>query len=75
MANPELIDLDIDLPVDMKEFMRTIEYNLLLKALHTANGVQQDAANLLGLNRTTLVEKMRKYGLIGVVASPYGRHS
>lgn len=58
--------LDVDLPaggLDLREFLESLEERLILKALATSEGVVAHAAQLLGLRRTTLVEKMRKYGL------------
>ncbi len=49
--------------IDLKEHMARIEVNLIRSALERADGVVAHAAQLLGLRRTTLVEKLRKYGL------------
>jgi sigma-54 specific flagellar transcriptional regulator A len=43
--------------------MARIELNLIRDALERAGGVVAHAAQLLGLRRTTLVEKLRKYGV------------
>ncbi|RMD78388.1 MAG: hypothetical protein D6809_05935, partial [Gammaproteobacteria bacterium] len=40
-----------------------LERSLIKQALEDAGGVVAHAANRLRLRRTTLVEKMRKYGL------------
>jgi sigma-54 specific flagellar transcriptional regulator A len=40
-----------------------LEQNLIKQALTECHGVVAQAARKLQLNRTTLVEKMRKYGL------------
>jgi DNA-binding NtrC family response regulator len=37
-----------------------MERNLIMQALDRAGGVRSKAAQLLGLNRTTLLEKMKK---------------
>ncbi len=37
-----------------------IESSMILQALKISNGVKSKAASLLGLNRTTLIEKMKK---------------
>ncbi len=47
--------------VDLKEHLAGIERNLIQNALSEANGVVQRAADLLGIGRTTLVEKIRRY--------------
>ncbi|MCE3003062.1 MAG: sigma-54 dependent transcriptional regulator [Xanthomonadaceae bacterium] len=49
--------------LDLKEHMARIETALIKAALERANNVVAHAAQLLGLRRTTLVEKLRKYGL------------
>lgn len=49
--------------LDLKAHMERIEVELIRQALRRADGVVAHAANTLGLRRTTLVEKLRKYGL------------
>jgi len=49
--------------IDLREHIAQIELNLIRDALDRANGVVAHAAQLLGLRRTTLVEKLRKYGV------------
>jgi sigma-54 specific flagellar transcriptional regulator A len=49
--------------LDLKEHINNLEYNLIKQALEDAGGIVAHAANRLKLRRTTLVEKMRKYGL------------
>ena len=49
--------------LDLKEHINNLEYNLIKQALDDAGGIVAHAANRLKLRRTTLVEKMRKYGL------------
>jgi len=49
--------------LDLKAHMERIEVDLIRQALQRADGVVAHAANTLGLRRTTLVEKLRKYGL------------
>jgi DNA-binding NtrC family response regulator len=50
----------VDLPGILDEFER----QLISKALDLSNGVKSRAAQLLGLNRTTLVEKMKKKAMM-----------
>ena len=47
----------------LREHIAQIELNLIRDALDRAGGVVAHAAQLLGLRRTTLVEKLRKYGV------------
>jgi sigma-54 specific flagellar transcriptional regulator A len=49
--------------LDIKEHLNTLEYTLIKQALDDAGGVVAHAAERLRLRRTTLVEKLRKYGL------------
>lgn len=49
--------------LDLKEHLTNLEYTLIKQALDDANGVVAHAAKRLHMRRTTLVEKMRKYGL------------
>ena len=44
----------------LKEFMDEIEEHLLLEALQESRGVKNQAAELLGIKRTTLIEKLKK---------------
>lgn len=58
---------DLRLPpngVDLNEFIQTIEDQLILQALSRTGGNKTLAAELLRLNRTTLIERMRKKGLV-----------
>ena len=50
-------------PVALKEMLAEIERRYILDALDRSGGVIADAARLLSLQRTTLIEKMRKYEL------------
>ena len=49
--------------LDLRDHMAGIELSLINEALERTNGVVAHAAQLLGLRRTTLVEKLRKYGI------------
>ena len=49
--------------IDLKQHLTELECNLIKQALEDAEGIVAHAANRLGLRRTTLVEKLRKYGL------------
>lgn len=52
-----------DSGIDLNEAVSTMERNLIQKALEKTGGVRSRAAQLLGLNRTTLLEKMKKMGI------------
>lgn len=49
--------------IDLPEFLSQQEAGLLQQALDQAEGVVAQAARLLNLRRTTLVEKLRKYDI------------
>jgi len=49
--------------LDFNGLVSAYEDRLIRGALEAAGGVKNQAAKLLGLNRTTLVEKMRKKGI------------
>jgi sigma-54 dependent transcriptional regulator, flagellar regulatory protein len=52
-------------PIDLKDMLETFELERIRIALGIADGVISEAARLLTLKRTTLIEKMRKYGVDG----------
>ena len=49
--------------INLVDVISGIERNLIQKALDRAGGVRSKAARLLGLNRTTLLEKIKKMGI------------
>jgi sigma-54 specific flagellar transcriptional regulator A len=49
--------------IDLKEYLTGLEQDLIQQALDDSGGVVARAAERLTIRRTTLVEKMRKYGL------------
>ena len=49
--------------LDLKEHLSSLESSLIQQALEECGGVVAHAAKTLRMRRTTLVEKMRKYGL------------
>jgi DNA-binding NtrC family response regulator len=50
--------------IDLNEFLDEYERKLIMQALKLSGGVKSKAAGLLGLNRTTLVEKLKKKGIL-----------
>ena len=46
--------------INLKETLDSLENRLIADALQRAGGVKNKAAKLLGLNRTTPIEKMKK---------------
>ncbi len=49
--------------IDLKDHLCSIEIGLIRRALEEADGTVAEAARLLNIRRTTLVEKLRKYRL------------
>ncbi len=49
--------------IDLKEHISLLECSLIKQALDESGGVVAHAAKKLNMRRTTLVEKLRKYGL------------
>ena len=49
--------------IDLKEHISNLECSLIKQALDESGGVVAHAAKRLNMRRTTLVEKLRKYGL------------
>ena len=46
--------------LNLKDFLDTVESRLIDEALAKAEGVKNQAAELLGIKRTTLIEKLKK---------------
>jgi sigma-54 specific flagellar transcriptional regulator A len=55
----------VSAPINLKDLLETMELERIQMALDMANGVVSEAARMLTLKRTTLIEKMRKYGVNG----------
>ena len=56
----------VDIPEDGIEYNEVVdqfEKGLLLKALEKTSGVKNRAAKLLNLNRTTFVEKLKRFSI------------
>lgn len=49
--------------IDLKDYLANLERSLIQQALDESSGVVARAAERLRIRRTTLVEKVRKYGL------------
>ncbi len=52
-----------DSGIDLNEMVGNLERGLIMQALQRTKGVRSKAAQLLSLNRTTLLEKMKKMGI------------
>jgi DNA-binding NtrC family response regulator len=66
LPRPVATDQVADIPesgVDLSSIVSNLEKDLIQKALSKSGGVKSKAAEFLGLNRTTLLEKMKKMGI------------
>jgi two-component system response regulator PilR (NtrC family) len=52
-----------ELGVDLKQILSEIEDSLIMQAMNRTRGNKNQASKLLALNRTTLIEKMKKKNL------------
>ena len=59
---PHVVDFQVG-DIDLKEHLARIEKDLIFAALEHSDWVNAQAAKRLNLQRTTLVEKMRKYDI------------
>lgn len=55
--------VDVRSGIDLKEHLQQIEVECIGEALNCEKGNVTSAARLLGLRRTTLIEKIKKYGI------------
>ena len=66
LRNKDISQAELDVlkkGIDLKNFLETTEQRLIEQALSESGQVVARAARLLGIRRTTLVEKMRKYDM------------
>jgi transcriptional regulator with GAF, ATPase, and Fis domain len=56
---PQLKDIQ-DLDLNLKDFLDAVEVSLLNEALEQSQGIKNKAAEILGIKRTTLIEKLKK---------------
>jgi len=63
---PTPMETDLEMPdegISLIELVENFENRIILQAMNKADGVKSRAAALLGLNRTTLVEKLKRRGI------------
>jgi len=59
----------VELPTEglnLKSMISEIEYSLIQQAIERTKGNKNQASKLLGLNRTTLIEKMKKFSQLSL---------
>ena len=49
--------------IDLRRHLSDVEFNLIEGALKKSNGSVTEASKCLKINRTTLIEKMKKYSI------------
>jgi sigma-54 specific flagellar transcriptional regulator A len=64
---PARVALNKEQPINLRQEIEAIELERITMALELADGIVAEAARLLTLKRTTLIEKMRKYGVQALV--------
>ena len=65
-GEPDTVAVEPRLPsggIDLKSHLAEMEQSLIRQALEESDGVVAHAAKKLNMRRTTLVEKLRKYGM------------
>ncbi len=66
MADAETVAMpSFDGSLDLKQYLHEMEKQIIQRALLQSEGVVSQAARLLRMNRTTLIEKMRKLRIRG----------
>lgn len=61
---------ELRLPVDLPRLLREAEEAYIRMALHQTGGNKKEAARLLGMGRTTLVEKLRRKAAVAADKTP-----
>jgi len=65
---PQFVDAlleNIPAGFDLRQYLEALEQRLIARAMECSGGTVAQAARVLGLRRTTLVEKLRKYSMGG----------
>lgn len=65
------IEMAQEAPIELTQKIAEIEKSLISLALAETGNVKAHAARVLGINRTTLLQKMRRYGF--ALEAPYRR--
>lgn len=66
MVSEDAVEMPgFDGSLDLKQYLYEMEKQIIVRALAQADGVVSQAARLLRMNRTTLIEKMRKLRIRG----------
>jgi sigma-54 specific flagellar transcriptional regulator A len=64
----QIVRSSLDTPIDLKAQVERMELERIQMALEYSEGVISEAARMLTLKRTTLIEKMRKYKVARIAA-------
>lgn len=58
------ITISVKLPLNLSDVLEKFQATLLERAMEKSGGNRTHAANALGLNRTTLISKAKRHGVI-----------
>jgi DNA-binding protein Fis len=58
------IIVSVKIPMNLADVLEKIQTAILEKVMEKCNGNRTHAANNLGLNRTTLISKAKRHGVI-----------
>ncbi len=64
IGNDDEVTISVKLPLNLADVLEKFQATLLEKAMERSNGNRTHAANALGLNRTTLISKAKRHGVI-----------
>ena len=63
-AKIDEITISVKLPMSLHDFMEKLQTQILNLAFEKFNGNRSHAAKALGINRTTLISKAKRHGII-----------
>lgn len=64
LGNDDEITISVKLPLNLADVLEKFQATLLEKAMERSKGNRTHAASALGLNRTTLISKAKRHGVI-----------
>jgi len=68
-AKTEEITISVKLPIKLHDFMESLQVQILHLAFDKFHGNRSHIAKALGINRTTLISKAKRHGVIPESAS------
>ena len=61
------ITISVKLPMSLHDFMEKLQTQILSLAFEKFHGNRSHAAKALGINRTTLISKAKRHGIIAEI--------